>query len=148
MIRLNHTALHKIKLHASQTYPEECCGLLFGKETGELKDVCEVYRIHNTMSEERHRRYRISPEQYEEAECLAEREGVRIVGLYHSHPDHPSKPSAFDLEHALPNWTYIIVSVEQGTPGEISAWVLRDDRSQFDETPISIVDGQFIHHCK
>ncbi len=148
MIKLNHTALHKIKLHATQTYPEECCGVLFGKDRGEFKDVCEILSIRNINQDQRERRYLISPEDYQMAEREANQEGVEIVGLYHSHPDHPSIPSQFDLEHALPYWSYVIVSVEQGQPTELASWVLKDDRSAFDEEQVQIVDGQFVHHCK
>ena len=79
------------------------------------------------------RRFRIGPDGYRQADARARARGGSLVGFYHSHPNEPARPSAYDLEHAWPNLTYVIISVRAGTPGDITAWHLRDDRSGFDE---------------
>lgn len=148
MIKLNHTSLHKIKIHAMKTYPEECCGVLMGRDLEEARVVCDILEMRNAKDEDRQRRYLIQPEDYKVAEEEAKREGVGIVGFYHSHPDHLAQPSEFDLEQAMPYWSYIIVSVTHGQPDHVRSWVMDDDRSKFEEEPIDILDGQFKHHCK
>ena len=145
MIRLNHTALHKIKVHAMQAYPEECCGMLLGKEDGQTKIVCDVIQMKNTKAEYRTRRYLIDPEDYKRAEEQATEEGVSVIGLYHSHPDNPPQPSQNDVEHALPWWSYLIVSVESGLPTTVKSWMLEDDHSSFKEENVEILDGAFKH---
>ena len=148
MLQINHTALHKVKLHAMQTYPEECCGMMLGHETAATLQVCEVLELRNTKDEDRARRYLITPEDYKHAEEHATKEGLQVLGLYHSHPDHPAQPSQFDLDHALPWWSYVIVSVENGLPAAVRSWLLRDDHSAFDEETLAVLDGEFVHNCK
>lgn len=137
MIQLNHTALHKAKLHAMQTYPEECCGIILGTDINGARIVCDVLGMQNTKDDERTRRYLIGPDDYKRAEEFAAKECVQILGLYHSHPDHPAVPSQFDLDHALPWFSYLIVSVEKGVPCAARSWLLRHDRSGFDEETIA-----------
>lgn len=136
MLQLNHTARHKIKVHAMQTYPEECCGVMLGREVNGMRQVCDVLEIRNTKDENRTRRYLITPEDYRHAEKLAGNEGLGVLGVYHSHPDHPAQPSQFDLDHAQPWFSYVIVSVEKGLPTAVRSWLLRDDRSAFEEERI------------
>jgi len=148
MISLKESTLQKIKLHARKAYPEECCGILLGKDQGEQKEVNEILELTNEKQEERKRRYLISPEGYKLAETEARKRGLEILGLYHSHPNHPARPSAFDLEHALPYWSYVIVAVDKGDPADIFSWVLKDDRSAFAEERITIVEEEFAHNSK
>ena len=61
-----------------------------------------------------------------------------MLGFYHSHPDHPARPSQYDLDHAWPVFAYVIVSVEGGMPGALTSWRLREDRSAFDEEPVAV----------
>jgi proteasome lid subunit RPN8/RPN11 len=147
MLKLNETAVQKMKLHAVRTYPEECCGVLLGRDAGDFKEVCDVLEVRNQGAENRERRFLISPEDYQRAERLARREGVEIVGFYHSHPDHPATPSQFDLDHALPFWSYLIVSVEGGQPASVASWVLKEDRSQFDQERTEVFEGELVHRC-
>jgi proteasome lid subunit RPN8/RPN11 len=149
MTSLNHTALHKIKVHAMQTYPEECCGVLLGKNTDDgRRIVCDVIEIRNARDDNRARRFLVTPEDYRSAEEEARRQQVDLLGWYHSHPDHPSQPSEFDREHALPWFSYIIISVEDGVPGSVQSWELLDDRSAYREQPLEVLDGEFTHVCK
>ena len=148
MITLNHTALHRIKIHAMQTYPEECCGALFGTDDGDAKTVCDVLEIKNSQEENRSHRFLVTAQDYRRAEELAKQAGVSIVGFYHSHPDHPAEPSQFDLEHAMPWWSYVVVSVESKLPTVTRSWLLKDDRTRFSEEKVEISDGEFKHQCK
>ncbi len=147
MLKLNHTALHKIKLHAMQTYPEECCGVLIGKVVGETRRVCDVLEIGNAKGENRTRRFLITPADYQWAEKKAGEKGVELLGFYHSHPDHPAQPSQYDLDHAMPWCSYVITSVVQRLPDAVRSWVLRDDRSAFNEEVLAVEDGEFGHAC-
>jgi proteasome lid subunit RPN8/RPN11 len=121
--------LEAIRAHGADAFPNECCGALI--EVGGT--VVEALRLDNIHESGTARRFRVSPEDYRQAEARARARGGALVGFYHSHPNEPARPSAYDLEHAWPNLTYVIISVRAGTPGDITAWHLRDDRSGFDE---------------
>ena len=95
--------------------------------------VIEALALSNTTSDERRRRFLIGPDAYRAAEARATETGKSLIGFYHSHPNHPAIPSAFDLEHAWPNLRYVIVSVMGGRPEAVRTWRLRTDRSGFDE---------------
>jgi len=96
-----------------------------------------VLRLANERVDERERRFFISPQQVLMAERRARQDGLLLLGFYHSHPDHPAIPSEYDRQHALPWYSYVIVSVQGGEPGELRSWRLRDDRSAFDEEPLT-----------
>jgi proteasome lid subunit RPN8/RPN11 len=121
-----------IRGHARRSYPEECCGALLGRDGEDGARVSAVVEIPNARREARGRHFLVSPRDYLAAERAAESRGLRLLGFYHSHPDHPARPSAVDLGHAWPNLHYLIVAVDGGEPGEVSAWTLREDRSAFD----------------
>lgn len=146
-LRLNHTSLHRMKVHAMRSYPEECCGIILGKDTGILKTVCDVFEMGNRKEEAREQRYLITADDYRVAEERANKEGVEVLGLYHSHPNHPAAPSQFDLDHAMPMWSYLIVSVEESIPARVRSWVLLEDRSAFSEEVLELVDGEIVHPC-
>lgn len=145
MLHLTHTALHKLKVHAMCSYPEECCGMVMGRQEGDTRRVCDILQARNAGIEQRERHYYIVPDEYRRAEAFAARHGVQILGLYHSHPDHPAEPSLFDLEHALPWFSYIIVAVEKGIPSAVRSWRLRDDRSHFDEESVETILSECVH---
>ena len=129
-LSIGPSALSTIHSHATNTYSDECCGALFGADPGQ---VDAALPLDNVTDAERRRRFLISPEAYRRAEAEADLRGRRLLGFYHSHPDHPAEPSAFDLEHAWPNLSYVIVSVRKGIVAGTRSWRLRDDRSRFDE---------------
>jgi S-sulfo-L-cysteine synthase (O-acetyl-L-serine-dependent) len=122
--------LERMRDHGARTYPDECCGALLALHPGE---VAEAFALSNTTDGERRRRFLIGPDEYRVAEKRAAEIGGDVIGFYHSHPDHPAVPSAFDLEHAWPNLSYVIVSVRAGRAEEARSWRLRADRSTFDE---------------
>lgn len=133
-LRLDPGALARLRLHGEESYPHECCGALLGAEAGH---VVSALPLDNASERERRRRFLVSPDAYRQAEAEADRTGRRLLGFYHSHPDHPAEPSAFDLEHAWPNLSYVIVSVLSGRAERARSWRLRPDRSRFDEEVLS-----------
>ena len=125
------TDLAGIEAHLSGAYPEEGCGVLLGRDEGERRVVERAVAFENRREDSRRNRYLIAPEALLVVERDAREEGLDVVGFYHSHPDHAPLPSAFDLEHAWPYYSYLIVSVEQGRAGEARSWRLTSDRSRF-----------------
>jgi len=122
-----------IRAHGAETYPNECCGALFGRNGV----VTSTYALPNTTEEGPRRRFLVRPQDYREAEKRAAELKAELLGFYHSHPDHPARPSQYDLDHAWPFFSYIIVSVRAGTPGDMTSWRLREDRSAFDEESLT-----------
>ena len=122
-------ALEEIRRHAAETYPDECCGALIARNGR----IVEAFRLPNTTAAGARRRFRIGPSDYRVSEERASEKQATLAGFYHSHPDHPARPSQHDLEHAWPNLTYIIIAVNDGAPGDVTSWRLRDDRSGFEE---------------
>lgn len=101
------------------------------------KSVVELLPMENAMDKtERHNRVLIPPKDVMRAERYAREKKLDVVGYYHSHPDHPARPSQFDLDHALPVWSYIIVSILQGKAVDVRAWEMENDRSKFNEEEI------------
>jgi proteasome lid subunit RPN8/RPN11 len=128
--------LDEIRRHGQSAYPEECCGLLIGQAEPAAKRVVALRRAANAREDSRHNRYEIAPGELLEAEKAALASGLDIIGFYHSHPDHPARPSEFDRHHAIPWYSYVILSVASGVPAELTSWTLREDRSGFDEEKI------------
>jgi proteasome lid subunit RPN8/RPN11 len=118
-----------IRRHGEEAFPHECCGALVG--TGDR--VVAAVPLPNTTEEGPRRRFLVRPADYRLAEQKATELGGELLGFYHSHPDHPARPSQFDLDHAWPNFAYPIVSVMSGVSRAMTVWFLREDRSQFDE---------------
>lgn len=123
-----------IRAHAREAYPNECCGALIGND----RDVVDAYPLANTTEEGPRRRFLVRPADYRAAEQRASERGRALLGFYHSHPDHPARPSQYDLDHAWPAFSYLIVSVSGGAPGDITSWRLKDDRSAFEEEPVLV----------
>ena len=133
-IRLTAAAAGAIRRHASEAYPNECCGALIGTASdGAPLAIADVLPLANVTDEGPRRRFRVSPDDYRQSEAYAARAGADLVGFYHSHPDHPAEPSQYDLDHAWPNFSYVIVSVRAAETGDLRSWRLRADRSAFEE---------------
>jgi proteasome lid subunit RPN8/RPN11 len=125
---------------AEQEYPNECCGALLGQIDLHGKIVVDIISISNKREPEaKHNRFLIRPEEFLFCEKIARKQGLDLIGFYHSHPDHLSFPSGYDLEHALPVYSYVIVSVLLGKADVLTSWLLRGDRTQFDKEVIQIV---------
>jgi proteasome lid subunit RPN8/RPN11 len=130
-----------IRAHGQETYPHECCGALVGRDGF----VSAVVALPNTTDEGPRRRFMVRPSDYQLAERRATELGGELLGFYHSHPDHPARPSQYDLDHAWPTFAYIIVAVaghaeglprqsaEGATAGDMTVWYLQEDRSRFEE---------------
>jgi proteasome lid subunit RPN8/RPN11 len=118
-------------------------GVLIGRESADRSSarVERIVAADNERADSRHNRYVISPQSLLEAQREARASGLDIVGYYHSHPDHPAKPSEFDREHAWPGTSYVIVSVEQGKAVDCRSWRLSDDRAAFVEEGLAL-DGE------
>lgn len=123
-----------IRAHGREAFPHECCGAMLGKDGV----VSEAYALPNTTEEGPRRRFLVRPDDYRAAEKRARDTGLELLGFYHSHPDHPARPSQYDLDHAWPSFSYVIVSVMSGADQALTSWQLKDDRSAFDEEPVEI----------
>jgi proteasome lid subunit RPN8/RPN11 len=123
-----------IQSHGRETYPHECCGALLGKDGVANATV----PLPNTTEEGPRRRFLVRPGDYQQAERAAADAGRELLGFYHSHPDHPARPSQYDLDHAWPSFSYVIVSVLTGEPGDLRSWTLKDDRSAFEEETLTV----------
>jgi len=140
LITLEREQEEAVRLQGEAEYPHECCGLLVGRTEADSgrKTVLEIYPVSNAREEEaKHHRSLITPDEYVRGERHARGRGLEIVGNYHSHPDHPAEPSQFDLDHAWPTWSYVIVSVGAGRARDLRSWEMRADRSRFDEEEIA-----------
>jgi len=140
------SVLDDIRRHGATAYPEEGCGFLLGTVTEDGRNrVTAVQPVANRQPEHRERRYQITADDYRAAEETAAEEGLDVVGFYHSHPDHPPRPSETDLAEAtFPGYTYVIVSVHDGTPENVTAWSLASDRSQFNREEIAVGSGETV----
>ena len=118
-----------IRAHGQETYPNECCGAMIGRDGV----VSDTLALPNMTDEGPRRRFRVTPNDYRAAEKCASELGGELLGFYHSHPDHPARPSQYDLDHAWPFFSYVIVSVREGVSGDMTSWRLKEDRSAFDE---------------
>jgi proteasome lid subunit RPN8/RPN11 len=123
-----------IRDHGRQTFPFECCGAMLGRDGV----VLEAHALANTTEEGPRRRFLVRPDDYRAAEKRAREAGLDLLGFYHSHPDHPARPSQYDLDHAWPSFSYVIVSVMAGEDKALTSWRLKEDRSAFDEEPVTL----------
>jgi len=127
-----------IRAEGENAYPNECCGILIGEiDDKGVKTVKYMEAIHNAREDsEQYHRFLIMPEDMMQAEQTARKRKQDVIGFYHSHPDHPAIPSDYDKEHALPFYSYIIVSVMQGKSKELTSWELTSDRKNFESEKI------------
>ena len=137
MITIAEALLNEIREHGVRDYPYECCGLLLGRYSENGKLVRETYAISNAREESAKRnRFLITPDELMRGERYAASRDLEIVGFYHSHPDSPAVPSNYDLEHAWPTYSYIIVSTRADQATDLFSWEQEPDRSRFNEEEI------------
>ncbi len=138
MLQLTTEQQSAIATHGEHDYPYECCGLLLGNFASDGAKVCaELFPISNAREEEAKRsRFLIRPEELLRGEQLAAAKGLDIIGFYHSHPDHPAVPSTYDLEHAWPVYSYIVVAIKSGRAEALRSWEMQTDRTRFAEEEI------------
>jgi proteasome lid subunit RPN8/RPN11 len=136
-IRLSDEARAEIRAHAAKEYPYECCGAMLGRAAGGVKEVTALRPLVNEHEEGHERRFLISADAMFRVEKEARESGLSVVGFYHSHPDHPSRPSEYDREWAWPFYSYIIISVERGDPAAMTSWTIADEDSPFEAEEIT-----------
>lgn len=134
--------LSAIRAHAELTYPEEGCGLLIGASApAKVRRVLRIEPTANRATEERGRRYVIPPDVLRDAETRLQTMGESVIGIFHSHPDHPAVPSSFDREHALPWYAYVLVSVDHGKSRDLGAFELDPEERTFRPIPVAVLPG-------
>jgi len=138
VLEITNSILEEVRQYGARAYPNECCGALLGVAGDDgARQVRTLLGLDNRREGETARtRFLITGEDMIWAQKQARAQGLDIIGFYHSHPDHPARPSEFDREHAWPGYSYIIVAVAGGVPQEATSWVLADDRSRFDPEPM------------
>ena len=153
-LKITHQQVEAIRRHGVRDYPSECCGILLGRADGDRKEVTEVVPLQNLRrdperaqallpleapgSESERNRFLIDPRDQIRVEKDARTRGLDVLGYYHSHPDHPARPSNYDRDHAWPWYSYVIISIERGEPKELNSWVLGGDRSTFDQESVQL----------
>ena len=137
-LKITPDLLNKIQCHGEAAYPDEGAGLLLGEVAGEDKRVTALLPLNNSREDgARHNRYLLTAQDYLHGEGEAARQGLDVLGVFHSHPDHPNRPSEFDREWAMPWFSYVITSVNAGKAAGSRSWLLSEDRSAFTEEYIS-----------
>jgi len=143
-LRIGEDLVEKIRRHGAETYPYECCGALLGRDAiseGGMtspREISGLFPLVNRTVDSPHNRFSVTPLDVLNAEKVARAGGWDVIGWYHSHPDHPAKPSEYDREHAWPWYSYIIVSVQEGVPLKMTSWRLKDDRTEYTEETIEV----------
>ena len=128
MIVLENDVQKTIVQDAVSAYPDECCGFLYGNEDSNgRRFITQARVVMNVKDGDKRRRFEISAHDYLEAERYAEEKQIELLGVYHSHPDHPAIPSEHDRAAAQPFFSYLIISVNNKEPGAIRSWRLNDD---------------------
>jgi len=134
-LRLPQAALEQIRADGERAYPGECCGLLVGTMDPATYDVVRAEPCTNLREGEADDRFELDPKDYLDVDRRARNDGLEIIGVYHSHPDHAPRPSRFDAEAAFPGFAYVIVAVRSGKAAGMRSWLL-DDSGAFREQVI------------
>ena len=137
MLRLDNALIDEIRRQGERAYPAECCGVLVGR-AGHVKEVVRLVPATNRRTDDP-RRYLIAPDDLRRIEADLRPLRQDVLGCYHSHPDHPAFPSAFDVEQAWPWYSYVIVRVNNGQAAEVASWVLDNDRSTMHSEQIDVL---------
>lgn len=136
MLHLTPSAEAQMLDDARQTFPDECCGFLFGTENGDERLLTDILVVHNAKGGDKRRRFEIAPKDYLRAERYADEKGLTLLAVYHSHPNHPAIPSEHDRVAAQPYFSYLIVSVLDGRIAHVRSWRLNDEQ-QFEAERIA-----------
>ncbi|MBI5971245.1 MAG: M67 family metallopeptidase [Deltaproteobacteria bacterium] len=136
---IEKAAYDEMLLHAKEAYPHECCGVLVGSG---LKDkrVFQSHRVKNTNTDRAKDRYNIDPVEIHIIDRSARAEGLDVLGFYHSHPDHPDRPSEYDREWGQVGYSYVIVSVMNGKDVSVKSWVIADEKDPYKEEKIKVTE--------
>ena len=137
MLILSSEIAKGIRDYGARDYPNETCGAMLGIDNGEGREIRALFPLTNRRDDSPRNRFSITADDFRAAERAAKQQGLELVGWYHSHPDHPARPSEYDREHAWPWYSYVIVSVAAGEPRDMSSWQLTEDRSAFQPEEIA-----------
>ncbi len=139
MIYINQDLFNKMLKEAKTAYPYECCGILVGSNSSK-KEVCGIYPVENKNKVRAQDRYEIDSKRFDEIDREATKNGLSIIGIYHSHPDHPAVPSAFDKEcaYAWTEYSYVIISVMNREETEIRSWYFDQEKKTVEEEKLKI----------
>ncbi len=135
-VQIPQTLMDQIFNHCKKDYPYECCGILIGDF--DTRKVEKIFEAENTRKDRMADRYEIKPEDLFKGEKLARELSLDVIGYYHSHPDHPNRPSEYDRERAFAGMSYVIVGIQNGVDLAPKSWVLNENQ-QFDEEIIKII---------
>ena len=146
MIHINQHLVNKMLKESKTAYPHECCGLLVGNSNDSRNVVHEVYPVENKNKVRAVDRYEIDPKEFDRIDREATKKGWNITGIYHSHPDHPAEPSAFDKECACvwTEYSYIIISVKEGVDDDLRCWHFDSGKQEIEEEEVKISRRNFI----
>jgi proteasome lid subunit RPN8/RPN11 len=136
LLKISEQLAGRIHAHGVETYPHECCGAILGRDGEAAREVLDLMPLANHRDDSPRNRFEVTPEDVRLAEKTARAQNLDLIGWYHSHPDHPARPSEYDRDHAWPWYSYIIISVQSGQPRDMNSWRLRDDRSAYDPEAI------------
>lgn len=139
VLNISKSVYDEILTHARESYPNECCGVIVGTDYGSRK-VFDSHRAKNISTERAHDRYIIDAGELNLIDKIARTQGMDVMGFYHSHPDHPDKPSATDREWGQPGYSYIIVSVKKGTEVSARSWMIDGETGPFEEEKIKLIN--------
>ena len=141
-LNISSELFQRIQAHGEAAYPDEGAGLLLGVVSQAGRQVYDLLEFDNAREDSaRHNRYLLTAQDYLFGEQKAARLGLEVIGVFHSHPDHPEDPSEFDREWATPWLSYIITRVRSGRAETSRSWQLKEDRSQFEEELITVTSG-------
>jgi proteasome lid subunit RPN8/RPN11 len=136
-LKISAELAEQIRGHGAEKYPHECCGALLGRDTevadrSVYREILALFPLVNRREDSPQNRFSVTSQDVLDAEKAARERGLEVVGWYHSHPDHPARPSQYDRDHAWPWYSYVIVSVANKIPEEMTSWRLSDDRAEFE----------------
>jgi proteasome lid subunit RPN8/RPN11 len=139
MLILPLKILEQIHEHGEAAYPEEGAGFLLGREEQDQRQVTQLFVAKNVREQTaRQTGYLVMPKDYLEAEVMAAKLGLSLIGVFHSHPDQPNQPSESDQEWAQLNFSYVITNINLGVAVESRSWRLEEDRSKFIEERVHV----------
>ena len=144
MLIIEQKPLDEMYQDALQSFPDECCGFFFGSDIGDERIVTNIMVVNNSKAGDKRKRFEIAPKDYLDAERFADENELKLLGVYHSHPNHPAIPSEHDRVAAQPYFSYVIISVNETGIAEIRSWQLNDNL-QFEEEK---TENKFINQNK
>ena len=143
---LPESLARQIEREGESGYPNEICGMLIGRDIRCAEGIDRTRRVVDRLEPgrnvfeagEQYHRFSIDPRDQLRAERDAEKQDQMVLGYYHSHPDHPARPSEYDREHAWPFYSYVIVEIAKGKAADMTSWVLNDETKQFERQEIEL----------